>query len=102
MSWNEMDESVIIIHAYDSQAEGRGFDPRFPLLKIRDLESIILLSPFFSPANSSIQYRVRQFAFILNENHPLKCKYHTDINYPCFNNDIGTDFAHFSVTQNPI
>ncbi len=89
-------------HINTSQAEGRGFDPRFPLLKIRDLENIILLSPFFSPANSSIQNRVRQFAFILNENHPLKRKYHIYINYPYSNNDIGTDFAHFSVTQNPI
>ena len=31
MSWNELCKSVIISQYYDSQAEGRGFESRFPL-----------------------------------------------------------------------
>ena len=44
MSWNELFKSTIISQYYDSQAEGREFESRFPLRQKRVAKAALLLS----------------------------------------------------------
>jgi len=47
MSWNELFKSTIISQYYDSQAEGRGFESRFPLVDNQEFSLVTGQAPDF-------------------------------------------------------